>query len=113
MLLCHWSNEQHVRALFVQIEPFGRTLPQHGLCDRRKAVTEFDLEVHSLLHLRRARVAKYRAATQCARAEFHTALKPADDLLARNEIGDSLRNFVLPELHEWRVLRAQKDPNFF
>src|SRR5262249_41862063 len=56
---------------------------------------ELDLLVHDRLHRRVARIAEDAACAEGARPEFHPSLKPADDLLARQQVGDVIAQFLL------------------
>ncbi len=119
----HVGDQQHVRAVAVELEPFADVLAQHGRRERTERLAELDLQVHHRLHLGRPRVAKNRAAAERARSELHAALHQADDLFARQArrhlvgqlraidpsshvavVGDDLRDLG------FAVLRAQIRP---
>src|SRR5439155_22284287 len=50
--------------------------------------------VHRRLHFRRSRIAEDAAGAERARSEFHAALKPPDDVVADEKVGDVLEELV-------------------
>ena len=80
MLLADIGDEQHVRALGVELEILRRVLGQHGGREGPERLAVFHLEVELLLHARRARIAEDRARPQRTRAKLHAALEPAERL---------------------------------
>src|SRR5579872_235457 len=73
-------HQQHVRRWSVEIKIFSDILLQIRWCKRSKSFSILDLEIEFLLHFRIARIAEDTAISQCARAEFHAALKPTDNI---------------------------------
>ena len=66
--------------------------------DRRKGAERFaelDLQVHHGLHGFAAGVAEDAAGAQGARAELHPPLKPADHLLARDQLSDLVAHVIV------------------
>ena len=96
------GDQQHVRAVAVELEPFGDVLAQHRRRERPERFAELDLEVHHRLHLRRPGIADDRAAAERARAELHPALQQADDLFGCQMPGD--------RFGQRRAIDARRDP---
>ena len=68
---------------------------QHARRERAERFAKLDLDVHLLLHPRRARVADDAAAAKRARAELHPSLEPSDDLLLRHQPGHAVQECFL------------------
>src|SRR5262245_49686209 len=94
-LLDDVGDEEHVRAVAIHLEPIRDLLTQHGRREGTKGLAELDLEVHRALHGRRARIADDTPGTKRSRAELHTALEPADDVVLRDQRGDPLDKLSL------------------
>src|SRR5437773_11783757 len=93
------SDEQHIRAIHVEIEPPGRVLAENGGSERTKGFPILDLEIEHLLHGRRARVAQDRAGTERAWAKFHPSLEPAECFpLRQRSRGGVKQRFVVDDL---------------
>ena len=71
------GDDQHVGAVAVEIEPLGNIFAQNRRRKGTETFAEFDPQVERALHARRARIGNDRSRAKCARAEFHSALKPA------------------------------------
>src|ERR1051326_5914209 len=86
----HRRDEEHVGRVAVQFEVFRDALAQDRRRERAETFAELYLQVHLRLHARRARVAENAPCAERARAELHPPLKPADDLLVREQTRDRL-----------------------
>src|SRR6185312_4833058 len=110
-LLLHRRDEQHVRAVGVEIEPLGHVLAQHRRCEGAEALAELDLEIEQLLHGRRARVAEDRACAERARSELHATLEPADGLALDEGADDAVEKSLVIERLEIRANRREPAPD--
>ena len=92
LAVAHRRHEQHVRAFLARthVEILVGTVLQNRRRKRPKRLAELDLQVHHRLHLRAPRVADDAARSERARTELHATLKPADDLLPRDQVGHGL-----------------------
>ncbi len=88
-------NQQHVRAVAIQIEPICHIVAQYGWCKRTEALAELHFEVQRLLHGFRARIAQDRPTAQRARAEFHATIEPTDSLAICEALCRGLDHFFL------------------
>src|SRR5260370_41842645 len=62
-------DEQHIRRIRVEFEPFGDTLAENRRRERPEALPIFYFEVQGLLHRWRTRIAENGTPAQCAWAE--------------------------------------------
>src|SRR5947207_12702253 len=83
-------DEQHVRAVTIELEPLVHALAKNGRREWPERLPELDLEVHDRLHRRRARITDNRAAAESPWAEFHPPEKKPDDFLCGDESRDLL-----------------------
>src|SRR5213593_1077146 len=74
MLARDISDQEHIGAIVIQLEPIGHVFPQHARREWSKAFSVFNLEVHYRLHSRRARIAEDTPRTQGAWAKLHPSL---------------------------------------
>ena len=81
------GDDQHVRTIRVEFEPFGNILTQDRRRERPKALSIFNLEVQIALHGRGPRIAKDRAGAKRAWPELQATLEPTDRLLSRKSVG--------------------------
>ena len=72
-------DQQHVRRFGVQFKIIRHALAADNRRKRPERFAELHFQIHHRLHFGRTRVAENRAVAERARAEFHPALKPADD----------------------------------
>ena len=56
--------------------------------ERPKLFAKLDLEIDNVAHVRPTRVGKERTVAQSASAEFHSALKPANNLAIAERVHD-------------------------
>src|SRR4051812_9333685 len=80
VLLAYVGDQQHVRALALDLEVLRRVLGEHRRSERAERLAVLDLEVELPLHRGRTRVAQDRAAAEGPRTEFHAALEPPQRL---------------------------------
>ena len=90
-LLFHRRYEQHVRGLTVQLEVLAHTLSQDARRERPEPLAKLDLEIHLRLHARAPRIAENAAGPKRARAEFHAAIEPSNDLFRSQKACDALQ----------------------
>ena len=79
-------DQQHVGRLDVQFKIIRHALAADNRRKRPERLAEFHLQIHHRLHFWRTRVAENRAVAERARAEFHPALKPADDFFRFQQV---------------------------
>src|SRR5205823_3094456 len=88
--LLHGSDQEHVGTLLAHthLEVIGHAFVQNRGRERTEGFAELGLQVHCRLHVGTPRITEDAPAAQSARAEFHPSLKPAYDILVRQQIGD-------------------------
>src|ERR1051326_6779022 len=59
-VLADFGNDEHIRAVAIEIEPLRNVFAQHRRSERAEALAEFDLEVELPLHVGRAGIAENR-----------------------------------------------------
>src|ERR1700685_628107 len=74
------SDQKHVWAIHVQLEPIRQVLPQHAWRKRPERLSVLHFQVQLLLHRPRAWICNDGTPAKRARAELHSPLKPADSL---------------------------------
>src|SRR5450631_2250628 len=84
------SREKHIGAWARKFEVIRHSFEQHGGCEWTKTLTEFDLKIQFLLHVRPARISQNGSVAKSARSELHPALIPADHF-AFLEVGGDQR----------------------
>src|SRR5579859_175535 len=95
-LLHNVSHQQHVRAVAIQLEPFGHVLPQHRRSEGTERLAKLHLQIEHRLHPGRPRVCQNGARPQRPRPELHASLKPAGGLLVhqRSHAGFDQLSFI-------------------
>ena len=86
LALAHLGDQQHVRAVAVDLEPLGRLVEEDRGRERAEALPELDLHVEGVAHLRVARVGEDAARAEGPGPELHPALEPADHVALRDEL---------------------------
>ena len=83
-------HQQHVGALAVDLEVVRHVVVHHRRGKGSERLAELDLQVHDRLHLLGARIADDAARAKGPGTELHASLKPADDVLVGDQLGDAL-----------------------
>ncbi len=96
-VLAHEADQQHARAVRIQLEPVGEVLAQYCGGEGAEALAELHLEIELLLHCRRARVGEDRTRAERARPELHPSLVPAECLPCGERTGAGLHELVVIE----------------
>lgn len=75
----HVRDDEHVRAIRIMLEVGGDIFAQDDRGKGAKTLAEFDAEIHLCLHSGATGITDDAAAAECAGAELHAAMEPADN----------------------------------
>ena len=118
MSLFDGCDQQHIRAVLVgsHLEILLDIFAEHRRREGPERLPEFDLQIHRLLHLDRARVAHDRTRAQGARAELGSIREMANDVLGRDQLRNVIDEFVvllMKRIDALVVMTANTDPEFY
>ena len=102
------GHQQHVRTVGIHGEIVGDALPQDRGRKGPEGLAVFDLEVHHRLHLRAASIANDAPGAEGAWPKLHTPLKPTNDLLRSQFLGNVGIQLCIAHPHVWCVCSLEK-----